>query len=201
MDPNIANIVEDNVLESGEQASVIQEDATDNLEVGIPAVTIETVANDNAVVEEYSQELDFESQPPSQYQPKTELQKLREEHERFKEDEKARSDIQSRRNKDYEQKLEHNVSELRNEIIEQTRSSITRQDIAFESMSKRQEVFRQQMQDSYDKLNARLEAMTLESELRVREINRVFHEQMFENENRYQQQMAIRDAEAERQRN
>ena len=76
MDPNIYNIVEDNVLESGEQASMIQEDATDNLEVGIPAVTIETVANDNAVVEEYSQELDFESQPPSQYQPKTELQKL-----------------------------------------------------------------------------------------------------------------------------
>ena len=53
MDPIIKNIVEDNELESGEQASVIQEDATDNLEVGIPAVTIETVANDNAVVEEY----------------------------------------------------------------------------------------------------------------------------------------------------
>ena len=42
MDPNIENIVEDNVLESGEQASVLQEDATDNLEVGIPAVTIES---------------------------------------------------------------------------------------------------------------------------------------------------------------
>jgi Holliday junction resolvase-like predicted endonuclease len=68
-------------------------------------------------------------------------------------------------------------------------------------MSKRQEVFRQQMQDSYDKLNARLEAMTLESEIRVREINRVFHEQMFENDNRYQQQIAIMDAEALRQRN
>ena len=90
MDPNIYNIVEDNVLESGEQASVIQEDATDNLEVGMPAVTIETVANDNAVVEEYSQELDFESQPPSQYQPKTELQKLREEYETFKAEQAAR---------------------------------------------------------------------------------------------------------------
>ena len=121
MDPNIANIVEDNVLESGEQASVIQEDATDDLEVGIPAVTIETVANDNAVVEEYSQELDFESQPPSQYQPKTELQKLREEYETFKDEEKKRSDIQSRRNTNYEQKLDPNVLELRNEIFVQVK--------------------------------------------------------------------------------
>ena len=78
MDPNIANIVEDNVLESGEQASMIQEDATDNLEVGIPAVTIETVANDNTVVEGYSKELDFRNQPQLQYQEKTNYQILME---------------------------------------------------------------------------------------------------------------------------
>ena len=78
MDPNIYNIVEDNVLESGEQASVIQEDATDNLEVGIPAVTIETVANDNVVVEGYSKELDFRNQPQLQH----ELQQIWGEHNR-----------------------------------------------------------------------------------------------------------------------
>ena len=76
MDPNIANIVEDNVLESGEHAVGINTDATDNLEVGIPAVMIETVANDNAVVEGYSKELNFRNQPQLQYQPKTNYQVL-----------------------------------------------------------------------------------------------------------------------------
>ena len=152
MDPNIANIVEDNELESGEQASGIQEDATDDLEVGIPAVTIETVANDNAVVEEYSQELDFESQPPSQYQPKTELQKLREEYETFKDEEKKRSDIQSRRNTNYEQKLDTNVLELRNEIFEQVKDIKEEISIHTNLADRRSEANRLINQENYKKL-------------------------------------------------
>ena len=49
--------IEDNVLEGGEQAAVIQADAADNLEIGAQAIMIQMVANDNEVEEVYSQEL------------------------------------------------------------------------------------------------------------------------------------------------
>ena len=50
--------IEDNVLEGGEQAAVIQADAADNLEIGAQAIMIQMDANDNEVEEVYSQELD-----------------------------------------------------------------------------------------------------------------------------------------------
>ena len=58
--------IEDNVLEGGEQAAVIQADAADNLEIGAQAIMIQMVANDNEVEEVYSQELDFINQPLEQ---------------------------------------------------------------------------------------------------------------------------------------
>ena len=58
--------IEDNVLEGGEQAAVIQADAADNLEIGAQAIMIQMVANDNEVEEVYSQELDFTNQPLEQ---------------------------------------------------------------------------------------------------------------------------------------
>ena len=69
--------IEDNVLEGGEQAAVIQADAADNLEIGAQAIMIQMVANDNEVEEVYSQELDFINQPLEQKQQQTELEELR----------------------------------------------------------------------------------------------------------------------------
>ena len=69
--------IEDNVLEGGEQAAVIQADAADNLEIGAQAIMIQMVANDNEVEEVYSQELDFTNQPLEQNQQQTELDELR----------------------------------------------------------------------------------------------------------------------------
>ena len=71
--------IEDNVLEGGEQAAVIQADAADNLEIGAQTIMIQMVANDNEVEEEYSQELDFTNQPLEQNQQLTELDELRKE--------------------------------------------------------------------------------------------------------------------------
>ena len=71
--------IEDNVLEGGEQAAVIQADAADNLEIGAQAIMIQMVANDNEVEEVYSQELDFTNQPLEQNQQQTELDELRKE--------------------------------------------------------------------------------------------------------------------------
>ena len=69
--------IEDNVLEGGEQAAVIQADAADNLEIGAQTIMIQMVANDNEVEEVYSQELDFINQPLEQKQQQTELEELR----------------------------------------------------------------------------------------------------------------------------
>ena len=71
--------IEDNVLEGGEQAAVIQADAADNLEIGAQAIMIQMDANDNEVEEVYSQELDFINQPLEQKQQQTELHKSRDE--------------------------------------------------------------------------------------------------------------------------
>ena len=144
--------IEDNVLEGGEQAVVINADAADNLEVGLQAAVIQAVSNDNEVVEEYSQELDFAIQPPSQYQPKTELQKLREEYESFKDYEREQQAIQSRRNTDAEHKLDANVLELRKEINVEASLSITRHDALRKIMSERA----QSLNDRLDELDMRL---------------------------------------------
>ena len=75
--------IEDNVLEGGEQAAVIQADAADNLEIGAQAIMIQMVANDNEVEEVYSQELDFTNQPLEQNQQQTELDEFKKEISKF----------------------------------------------------------------------------------------------------------------------
>ena len=123
------NINEQNALEGGDQAVEINADATDNLEVGEQGATIQVASNDNGFVEEYSQELDFANQPQSQYQPKTELQKLREEYESFKDYECKQQASQSRRNTDTERKLDANVLELKKEIYNQAREAEARAEV------------------------------------------------------------------------
>ena len=161
------NINEQNALEGGDQAVEINADATDNLEVGEQAAVIQVASNDNEVVEEYSQELDFANQPPSQYQPKTEFQLLKEGFTSFVELSKSTQASQNDRH--------FRLADTQREDCDNIRQSIREMS---ESSRKRQEDFAKAMIDSRDRYREQQERYREEQERSREEDRRVLQEQL-----------------------
>ena len=139
-----SNINEQNALEGGDQAVEINADATDNLEVGEQVATIQVASNDNEVVEEYSQELDFANQPPSQYQPKTEFQMLKERFESFMETEESSRALQNDRHFRLADKQCEDCDNIRQSIREMSENSRKRQEDFAKAMNDSNERYREQ---------------------------------------------------------
>ena len=139
--------IEDNVLEGGEQAVVIQADAADNLEIGTQAIMIQMVANDNEVEEVYSQELDFTNQPLEQNQQQTELDELRKEISK-----------QSNISTTFRESMSERIEKMNKAIADQAEISRT-----IAEQQKRMIEYQQYMIDSERLLKEKLEAIELEA--------------------------------------
>ena len=131
------NINDHNILEGGVQAVEINADATDNLEVGVQAANIQADANDyeyNVEEDDFMEEVDF-TQQPTQYQPKDELQLLKEHFTSFVELSKSTQALQNDRHFRLQDKQLEDYNDLTQSIRELSENSKIRQEAFAKVMS------------------------------------------------------------------